>query len=92
MALVKINIDFGLLGTGPASDYGAAGSAGFWNVIDQVTPTGVGQILDTTGQLTSLTLVTTQNMYDVTPSAQPFSPAHAPLLGATLSAARTRSH
>jgi hypothetical protein len=81
MALVTINIDFGLPGTGPGSTYAGAGSAGFWNVVDAVTPAGVGQIRDTSGQLTSVTLFTTQNMSDVTPGAQPFSAAHAPLLG-----------
>ena len=78
---MNINIDFGLLGTGPASEYAGAGSPGFWNVIDQVSPSGVGQIRDTVGQLTPLTLTTTQTMVDVTPSAQPFSATDAPLLG-----------
>jgi hypothetical protein len=76
-----INIDFGLPGTGPESSYGGAGTAGFWNVVSGVTATGVGGILDTAGQPTSVVLTTSQNMSAVTPSLQPFNPIDAPLLG-----------
>jgi hypothetical protein len=77
----SINIDFGLLGTGPASSNGGAGTPGYWNVVDHVTTTGVGGILDTAGQPTSVVLTTSQNMSAVTPSLQPYNPMDAPLLG-----------
>ncbi|MCX6913649.1 MAG: PEP-CTERM sorting domain-containing protein [Verrucomicrobia bacterium] len=76
-----INIDFGLPGAGPATSYAGAGTPGYWNVIDHVTTTGVGGILDTAGQPTSVLLTTSQNMVDVAPSLQPFNPIDAPLLG-----------
>jgi hypothetical protein len=76
-----INIDFGLPGSGPDSSYGGAGIPGFWNVVSGVTTTGVGGIVDTAGQPTSVVLTTSQNMSVVTPSLQPFNPIDAPLLG-----------
>ena len=81
MAFVAINIDFGHPSTGPGNSYAGAGLAGFWNVIDSASSTAVGNIRDTAGVLTGVTLSTTQGMFDVTPSAQPFSATHTPLLG-----------
>jgi hypothetical protein len=79
-----INIDFGSPGTGPDSSYAGAGVAGYWNVLDAVTPSGVGGILDTDGRPTSVFITTSQTMFDVTAFVQPYSPTDQPLLGDNL--------
>ncbi|WP_411846073.1 hypothetical protein AAFN60_21445 [Roseibacillus persicicus] len=78
-----INIDFGLPGAGPADSFGGAGTSGFWNVVDRVTSTGISGrgLVDVDGIRTSVIITTSQSMSDVTPSSQPFSALHAPLLG-----------
>jgi len=69
---LPINIDFGALLNGPDSNYAGAGTAGFWNTLDFVGTSGVSGIMDVEGNLTGVSIATSQNMVDVTPSSQPF--------------------
>lgn len=68
----SINIDFGAVLNGPDDDYAGAGTAGFWNVLDSVNTAGVSGIMDIEGNLTGVSIATSQGMVDVTPNSQPF--------------------
>ena len=77
----RINLDFGPIGAGPSDAYPAAGMAGAWNVVDSIGTSGISGLFDVKCHRTGLSIASSDNLFAVTPSAQPFSGEDAELLG-----------
>jgi hypothetical protein len=80
-AATSINLDFGIAGTAPPSSYAAAGDPGTWNNVASLGTTPVTGFIDTSGDPTTLGIMSSQPLFPVTPSSQPFSGPVADLLG-----------
>lgn len=82
------NIDFGVLGETPEQDYAAAGHPGFWNphwTLEDWHSGDLERPRDLSGEgaawLEDVVISFDDDLFPVSPSAQPFSPTDALLLG-----------
>jgi hypothetical protein len=80
-AATSINLDFGTAGTAPPSSYAAAGTPGIWNNVTSLGATPATGFIDINGDPVTLAITSSQPLFPVTPSSQPFSGPVANLLG-----------